>query len=214
MPWYASMLRGSAVKLLDTTDTSYRLEHDGTVVEYPRVTAILSVVQDFSAISPERLAYAAERGKAVHRAIWLLEAGGDGTGLAWDTVHPELVPYLTAYQAFKKGTGCRIVEKERLIVSERYRYAGRADLVVEGLEKWSDMLDIKTGEPNPAHALQLAAYVWGYREMGNTKRILGRCVLYLRDNATYRLVRHHEATDFNVFLAVKQVYDWRRAHES
>ena len=202
------------MKLLQTTDTTYRLERDGTVVEYPRVTAILSVVQDFSAISPERLAHAAERGRAVHRAIWLIEAGGDGSGLAWDTLHPELVPYLHAYQAFKKGTGCRVIEKERLIVSERYCYAGRADLIVEGLEKRPDVLDIKTGEPYPSHALQVAAYEWGYREIVNTKRIMGRCVLYLRDNGTYRLDHHKSPHDFAVFLAVKQVYDWRKSNES
>ena len=202
------------MKLLQTTDTTYRLERDGTVVEYPRVTAILSVVQDFSAISPERLAHAAERGRAVHRAIWLIEAGGDGSGLAWDTLHPELVPYLHAYQAFKKGTGCRVIEKERLIVSERYRYAGRADLIVEGLERHPDVLDIKAGQPDPSYALQVAAYEGGYREMLNTKRTFGRCILYLRDNGTYRLVRPPSPHDFAVFLAVKQVYDWRQANGS
>jgi len=202
------------VKLLEVTDTTYHLERDGKAVEYPRVTAILSLVQDFSAISPERLAHAAERGLAVHRAILLLEAGGDGSGLAWETVHPELVPYLQAYQAFKKGTGCRIIEKERLIVSERYRYAGRADLIVEGLERHPDVLDIKAGQPDPSHALQVAAYEAGYRETLNTKRTLGRCILYLRGNGTYRLDRPTSPHDFAVFLAVKQVYDWRQANGS
>lgn len=200
------------MKLLEVTDTLYRLEREGKIVEYPRVTVILSVVQDFSAISPERLAHAAERGKAVHRAIWLMEAGGDGSGLAWDTVHPELVPYLEAYQAFKKGTGCKVLEKERLVISDRYRYAGRADLIVEGLEKHPDILDIKTGQPDPAHGLQVAAYEWGYRETVNTKRMFGRCVLYLRDNGTYRLARHQKPTDFNVFLSCLQLFLWKREH--
>jgi len=201
-------------RLISTSEAQYEIEIDGKIVRLPRVTAILSVVQDFSAISPERLAYAAERGRAVHRAIWLIEAGGDGSGLAWDTVHPELVPYLQAYQAFKKGTGCRVIEKERLIVSERYRYAGRADLIIEGLERHPDVLDIKTGEAYPSHALQVAAYEWGYRETVNTKRTFGRCILYLRDNGTYRLDRHKSPHDFAVFLAVKQVYDWRQANGS
>jgi len=106
------------------------------------------------------------------------------------------------------------IEKERLIVSERYRYAGRADLIIEGLERHPDVLDIKTGEAYPSHALQVAAYEWGYRETVNTKRTFGRCILYLRDNGTYRLDRHKSPHDFAVFLAVKQVYDWRQANGS
>ena len=199
------------MKLLETTTDTYRIEIEGKEHVYPRVTSILSVVRDLSAISPERLAHAAERGRAVHRAVWLLEAGGDGSGLDWKSVHPDLVPYLTAYQAFKTGTGCRILQKEKLVVSTRYQYAGRADLLVEGIGKSHDLLDIKTGLPDPSHALQLAAYTEAYREGVNTKRTYGRLILYLRDNGTYRLDRCEGQQDFAVFLACAQVYRWKQA---
>jgi hypothetical protein len=72
------------VNLLETTETTYRFTGG---VELPRITSILSVVHDLSAIPPDVLHHAALRGKAVHRAVWIL-VGGDPSGLRWDTVHP------------------------------------------------------------------------------------------------------------------------------
>lgn len=205
------------MKLLETTDTTYRLEDgDGKVLEYPRVTAILSVVQDFSTISPERLAHAAERGKAVHRAIWLLEGGGDGSGLALGSLHPDLVPYIDGYLQYKKATGFEVIERERLVVSNRYHHAGRLDLLVGGLTSLSslDLIEIKTGQEDASHELQAAAYVEAWKEMTGSKRFIPRWRLYLRPNGSAMPLRceNKVADDLRYFLAIQQTYLWIVAH--
>jgi len=204
------------VKLLEVTDTTYRLEHDGKTVEYPRVTAILSVVQDFSAISPERLAHAAERGRAVHRAIWLLEGGGDGSGLDQRSLHPALIPYVDGYLQYKKATRFEVVERERLVISVRYRHAGRLDLLVGGLTSTSslDLIEIKTGEEDASHELQTAAYTEAWKEMTGSKRSIPRWRLYLRPNGTAFPLRCENKVqdDLRYFLAIQQTYLWRKAN--
>lgn len=199
--------------LLDTTPTTYRLGDDaGAVREYPRVTSILSLVRsDLRDIPPEVLHRAAERGKAVHRACWILCA--DPSGLHWPSLHPDLRGYVEAFQAFQKATGCRVLQAEQLVVSERYGYAGRADLFVEGLSRYLDCVDIKSGVEHPSHALQTAAYRMAYIEMTGTRRSVARWGLYLRDDGSYRLVSHLTGeADFKVFCALLTAWRWQQAN--
>lgn len=190
-----------------TTPTAYHI--DGKV--YPRVTSILALVRDLSSIPPDVLERAAARGNAVHRACWILEA--DPSGLAWDTVHPDVVPYVRAFEDAKRVLRWQTLEAERLVVSTRYGYAGRADLVVTGITgAHVTVLDLKSGVAHPSHALQLAAYVEAYREMTGTKRSVGRRILYLSGEGRYRLEdvpAARQQADFNVFLACLAVYRWR-----
>lgn len=202
------------MRLLETTENSYKIDRDGTVYELPRVTSPLSLVQRFDGIPAGALAHAAERGKAVHRAIWILEA--DPSGLEWSTVHPEVQPYVEAWLAFKALTGLRVVAAEQFVVSWRYGVAGRADLLVEGLSNRLDVLDLKTGAEHPAHHLQGSGYLELYRETTGTKRALGRQILYLNPNGTTRLVSpkpEDHQKDFNTFLACVAVYRWSRDHD-
>lgn len=201
------------MKLLGTTDTTYRLQQDdGAPVDYPRVTSVLGLLRaDLREIPADVLARAAARGTAVHRAIWLLEGGGDGSGLAWGTLHPELRPYVAAYQDAQAALRFRVVEAERLVVSRRYGYAGRMDLVA----KWQGtfgILDIKTGINHPAHQLQVSAYREAWAEETGSRRQLRRWILYLRQSGAYRLVDCDEgsthAADFAVFAACVRVYRW------
>lgn len=198
--------------LLETTATAYHLQRDGQRLILPRVTSVLSLVHDLSDIPADVLARAAARGRAVHRAVWILEA--DPSGLAWGTLHPELVPYVRAFEQAKRALRWRTVAAERLVVSERYGYAGRADLIVSGINgSHETILDIKTGITDPSHRLQLAAYVEGYREQTKTKRTIGRRILYLTAEGRYRLedVPSTEHTaDFNTFLACLTVYRWQQ----
>lgn len=198
------------MNLIETTPTTYVFEGGVTL---PRVTSILSVVHKFDGINLDVLAHAAERGKAVHRGCWLLCGGGDASGLDWGTVHDEVAPYLHGFEAFLKATGARVVEKERLVLSTRYGFAGRADLLIEGLSRFLDVVDVKSGAEDPSHALQTSAYAEGYRESTGTKRKLGRFALYLRPTGTYRLQEMKEESDFRVFMACRQVYQWRMEHD-
>lgn len=195
---------------VETSPTTYRLA-SGT---YPRVTSILGLVHSFDGIAPEVLAHAAERGTAVHRACWILEA--DPSGLAWETVHPEVVPYVRAYEAARRALRWQAIESERLVVSQRYGYAGRADLIVTGIgRELLTVLDIKTGQPHPAHALQVAAYAEAYREQTQTRKAIGRRILYLTASGAYRLEEipaSQHTNDFTTFLACVMVHQWQAQH--
>jgi hypothetical protein len=202
------------VTLLDTTPTSYRVEMVGKSYEFPRVTSVLSLVHRFDGISLETLEHAAERGLAVHRAIWLLEGGGDGSGLDWDSLTPDVLPYVLGYEHFKDLTGFRVVERELFVVSYRYGVAGRLDLLVEGLSRRLDVLDLKSGAAHPAHHLQASAYLECYREQTGSKRALGRQILYLRDTGVSKLDEtikpETHAQDWSTYLGLLAGYRWAK----
>ena len=210
------------IREIQTTPTAYHLERDGRPLLLPRVTSVLSIVRgDLAAIPVDVLAHAAERGRAVHRAVWLLEAGGDGSGLSWDTLHPELAPYVRAYQAAKRALRFTVIEKERLVVSSIFGYAGRADLVVEW-ERRFGILDLKTGQEHASHHLQVSAYLEGWKEMTGSRKKVHRWKLYLRPTGGYDLddckrnrdgtpAPTHEA-DFRSFTNILGAYRWMQAH--
>lgn len=201
--------------LIETTETTYHLQDEGMTLVLPRVTSILSVVRDLSGIPPDVLAHAAERGKAVHRGCWLL-CGGAASPLHWPSVHPEVVAYLEAFVTFLKATKCRVVDKELLVVSPLFDYAGRADLIVDNIARHTSIVDIKSGEPDPSHSLQLSAYIRAYQDMLGIRRTILGHLLYLRPNGTYRLeaaVRSKEEANrlFLIFTHVLGTYRWLEA---
>lgn len=200
--------------LLETTADSYRLD----VGTYPRVTSILSLVRtDLREIPADVLAHAAQRGQAVHRACYLLAGGidrhGKASGLAWDSLGDEVRPYVEAFQDFTHHTRCRFLAQEQLVVSRRYGYAGTMDFLCE-LGGVRSVLDVKTGEPHPAHRLQLAAYREAWMEGMRSRGAVDRLVLYLKPDGRYRLVNCEESgsggADFRVFTALLQVWRWQR----
>lgn len=202
------------MRVLETTETTYRLAlEDGSgVLTLPRVTSVLGLMRpDLREIPADVLHRAAARGTAVHRAIWLLEGGGDGSGLAWGTLHPELRPYVAAYQDAQAALRFRVTEAERLVVSRRYGYAGRMDLLVERKGTFG-ILDIKTGIHHPAHQLQVSAYREAWAEQTGSRRRLRRWILYLRDSGAYRLIDCDEGSshgsDFSIFTAALCAYRW------
>jgi hypothetical protein len=70
------------------------------------------------------------------------------------------------------------------------------------------LIDIKTGQPVPADAIQTAAYVLClapgyYRRYG----------IYLQANGDYRPREHKDYNDTGVFLAALAVAQWKRNKE-
>lgn len=205
------------MKLLATTNTEYHLQDDdGQEHRWARVTSCLSLLQDFSHVPPDVLAHAAERGKAVHRACWLLCGGADGSGLDRSTLHPEVAPYVAAFEAAQRTLRFAVVEKEVLVYSTRFRYAGRVDLVVKGIGPRTSILDLKTAaQESPVYALQVSAYLEAWKELTTSRAAIDRHILYLKSNGSYRLVSLPAAShagDFRTFLACQQVYLWKQAN--
>lgn len=203
------------MKLLRATDTTYEFEADRKVLVYDRVTAVLSIARRFDGIPAEVLDRARLIGQAVHRAIWLLEGGGDASGLDWSTVHPDVAPYIRGYLEAKRVLRFRIIGKEGLVWSHVHRLAGRYDLVAVGLDPGRTIVDMKTGEPHWSHRLQLAAYEALYRESAGWKGRLGRRLVYLTGTGRFSVDACEGSTvmsDFREFCALHQAYLVLRAH--
>lgn len=138
------------------------------------------------------------RGTYVAMATQYLDEGT----LDWNTLHEDLMPYIAAWQRFLKDSKAQVKTIEEQVYSEVYGYAGTIDRTVSMQGKlW--VIDIKLGQAQPWHALQLAAYAKtkpvGYR----------RANVYLRPDETYRLVERKEQHDERVFLSAAAVAAWK-----
>ena len=105
---------------------------------------------------PEIAPFYLERGKFVHSATVLIDAGN----LDWDALDGRLLPYCRAYQNFLEMSHPIIEASELIVVANDFSYGGRLDRVfrLPGRERLL-VTDIKTGSgKEPRYKLQLAAY--------------------------------------------------------
>ncbi len=94
------------------------------------------------------------RGVAVHIATELW----DQDDLDDSTLAPELSGYLEGWKAFRAQTGCQIELIEERFASTRWGCAGTIDRWVTQPDGKGQLIDLKTGQWQPAYALQIAAY--------------------------------------------------------
>ena len=169
--------------------------------ELPNVTSVLGLVVDLSHIPTQLLEFAATRGDYVHQACTFLDRGT----LDWDDLDPMLVPYVKAYEKFKKDTGFVPELIEHRGYSSRFKYAGTLDRTGP-MQRRKVLLDIKSGFLSPATALQVAAY----SEMDEVKErgpYPERYGLQLMDTGKYKLSDPYTSpNDFNVFLGLLTGY--------
>ena len=177
---------------------------DSTGQVVPSVTQILkgAGLLDYSMYSGAE--YAAARGTAVHLACQYWDEGD----LDYDGLDPEIVPYVDAWIRYREDSDFVPCQLEQMVWCASPRYAGTLDRVgmVQG-HQW--LLDIKTGQPHPATALQTAAYAEASGLLGLTKR----GAVYLRNDGTYKLeVHNNHLKDWQNFAAVCAVYTWKQKH--
>jgi hypothetical protein len=190
----------------------YTLRPD--MIELPSVTQVLKETRmvDYSMIPQDVLEAASKRGTAVHQALHYLDDGD----LDDATLDPAIHGYVMAYMAFKRDAGFEPMLVEWRSWNRAYRYAGTLDRTGTirrkdgGLDRV--VLDFKTGEVLPGHALQLTAYAG----MCDQPRAYRRIALKLSADGSYRA---HEAgegwghdfrTDFDLFIAALNVHWWQR----
>lgn len=175
----------------DAASHVYRV--DGNPV--PSVTQILTAMGciDKTWYTSE----ACQRGTFVHKMLALNDAGT----LDESTVCDGLRGYLAAWRKFLVEWPCKIIEVERQKCMIDGTLAGTPDRLVVRHYVHA-ILDIKTGDPEPWHDLQTAAYAVLY---GNSH--LQRYAVYLDENGTYRL-KVHSAYGVIIWRAMLTSYKW------
>lgn len=173
----------------------------------PSVTRILQQVVDYSGIPQEVLERKRQIGDAVHRAI-ALDLAHD---LDEESVVEPWAPYFRAWHRFLVENGFETTLFEHRVYHRKYGYAGTLDLWGRVKGQYV-LLDIKTGSDiHPAAALQTAAYAEALQAQDG----LGtdcRYALHLKPDGTYELHPFKERTDFNVFLSLLSLFNWKRRH--
>jgi hypothetical protein len=145
------------------------------------------------------------RGKYIHAASEMIDRGT----LDWTTLDPVLVPFCEAYQHFVEDCRPEIILSEKPMYHAGHLYAGTPDRAVTA-NGITALIDIKTGVPNRATAIQLSAY----REMIRVSEDIhcAKCFsLHLRDDGNYRLdeIKSLKA-NYQIFLAALTVVRWKK----
>jgi hypothetical protein len=98
---------------------------------------------------------------------------------------------------------------EQPICDPKLGVAGKPDRVgFLGEQLIGAVLDLKTGEPDPATAVQLAAYRLLLRANGVT--VAHRLSVHLRPNGTFRVHEYTDSGDEAAFLAGVTIYRWHQ----
>ncbi len=120
--------------------------------------------------------------------------------------------YAQAFYQWTKDNHVHIVEHERTVVSKKFGYAGRLDLLVQ-LNGSPDLVvaDVKTGKDIYSEAfLQLSAYRQALSEDGVVAD--GIAVLLLQEDGSYKYQLCQ--TDYIVeFRAAKRLWEWLNSDE-
>jgi hypothetical protein len=186
--------------MLQFNEETHEYTHNGRVV--PSVTTILKGcgIIDDTFYTEE----GASRGKRVHQAIEMYEAGL----LRIEAVSQDIVSYMSAYLQFRSDMGARlkILSVEEPKVNLEFWYAGTPDLVTS-IDEMYCIIDPKTGPPAVWHKLQLAAY-GGLDEIYRPRKFY---TLHLKATGKYSLVEValNFGKEFNSFLACLSVYNWK-----
>jgi hypothetical protein len=192
----------------DEETHQYRI--DGVVT--PSVTQVLSA----AGFTDERWYKGRNRGKgtSIHEGCTLVDQG------LWDpeTTHPDIVPYIHAYESFIRDTGFKAEIIEEPLFSTQWRYAGRCDRwgwVSNGpgsKKRW--LIDLKSGSHSDAADIQIALYdVLLSGQLGHQTD--ERVVLVLKDDGKYKIhsvPATQKCSDVNVGLAAVLTWHWRSNH--
>ncbi len=145
------------------------------------------------------------RGRAVHEACALLVK----QQLDLANTDPRLHGYIESFNKFKIRTGFHVKHIELPVWSLQYQFAGTLDYfgVLNGVDT---IIDLKSGEPADAAALQTGAYSFAAKE---SKGLSAQRRLTLRLDPDGKEARPEEyqdlSNDIRVFLSATAVWHWR-----
>ncbi|HEY9874608.1 MAG TPA: PD-(D/E)XK nuclease family protein [Candidatus Obscuribacterales bacterium] len=170
--------------------------------EIPGVTKILNHfgIVDLSFVHEDILRTCRDRGTNVHLLYALYDQGDLGEyDPAWN-------PWLNAWKKFLNDFKPEIIAVEIPLSSRLWNLAGTIDRIIRTKE--GGVIDIKTGVPQKATALQTAAYKILVEENFPNIKIKFRWTLKVEPD-NYRIIEHKDRTDEHVFKGLVQAYNWK-----
>lgn len=179
-------------------ETHTYTDDDGSIMI--SVTQVLADAGFYGDVAKFWDEYSRDRGSAVHKAIELHYAGT----LDESTVDPVVRPYFDAYLKFADESGFYPAWCEKRMSNHDIMVAGTADLIGP-LNGKAAIIDIKSGTPGPATAIQLSGYeyLFGAR--------VQRIALQLKDNGKYSMHTYeNRRADRETFLAAVRCYRWKK----
>lgn len=123
---------------------------------YPSVTQVLSVYQDFSNVPPATLDYATERGIAVHRACAAIALG------LWNPrrISSDCKGYIKSFRHWFDDYVAEVLLVEQSLTDETFGYTGTPDLIARMGNLQVAVIDLKTPLAwQPVWSGQMAAYL-------------------------------------------------------
>ena len=145
----------------------------------------------------------AERGRLVHLICEYYDLGV----LDESTVDPAFAGYFAAYKSYRSKNQIKMKWIEESLVDPSGLYCGTPDRPV--VTRPRRMIDIKTGDPQDWHKIQLAGYVGMFRDPFSFTRE----GLYLQDSGSFRVITYpldELVRDLAVFNAALTIYNFRK----
>lgn len=170
----------------------------------PSVTQVIASAlgNAFANVPDHVLEHKRRIGEATHLACHLDDLGD----LDEASVHPEVLPRLEAWRAFRDETGFEVLLSEQPL-SHPLGYAGMPDRY--GLLAGARAnVDLKTGLPGLRAGLQTAAYAALIdHELGADDVPMRRFALHALPNGRYRMTEYTRPGDWRDFLACLAVHN-------
>lgn len=149
--------------------------------------------------------FARDRGAAVHAACALDDLGD----LVESTVHPEVAPYLRSWRLGRQHFGWKFQRGDVELSVETASYTGHPDKVLRSPDRKfvTDVIDLKAGQPERWHSIQLAFYAMAFLPAQSVYP--ARIGVYLKSDGTMpNVVRYTDPEDFRVAKAALTVAAW------
>ncbi len=192
-------------------ESKHEYKVDGKV--YPSVTQVL---KDTGLIDASWYAEGgAVRGTLIHELCEMLDTGTPFPAFVFDNeIDDYVLGCLKAYDDFKKIAKPKWKEIELHWFNPTLQCAGTPDRIgvlwPKSKQEEGTILDIKTGQPQEWHHIQMAGYM-KITGLNKSTAYLSN-ILYLKPNGKWRMDSKYCKEYEDLFMAALKIYHWKAAH--
>ena len=190
----------------------YFLPHRRRVPSVTEILRSVGVSVDFNVIAriSADLGEAIELKRDLGHALHADAHAFDDDDLLWETVDPQVEPYLRAWATFRDNSGLVPVTRERMVYHGDLGYCGTFDGIFRRANGALVLVDIKTGNPADSGCqYQTAGYQLAHEaEHPNGERVSERWGVQLTpgNRIPYRVFPYSDWNDFNAWRAFVTTY--------